>query len=200
MIVWFIEDDCLVHTSFYRYATTLLKKYSSLSRIGMISGSNFLDKIDYPYSYYYSKMSNIWGWATWRDRWKKFSSEMDDWNAERILKKLDYFGDQKSQQFQIFESEHLNKHKRSWGVQWRYTCMNEDLQSIVPTVNLVRNIGMGHHLANKQNLPHIIENNDLHEMQFPLKGPSKITPSQHLDIQTLQFYYFNKISQPSFEG
>ena len=42
-----------------------------IKKISQIAGCNINEKItkNYNDSYFYSRYSNIWGWATWKDRW-----------------------------------------------------------------------------------------------------------------------------------
>ena len=61
-----LEDDCLPHQSFFKYCEELLEKYKNNDRIGIISGNNFQKKRKIgSFSYYFSDIVNIWGWATW---------------------------------------------------------------------------------------------------------------------------------------
>src|SRR4051812_40596985 len=61
-----IEDDCVAHPSFFRFARELLERYRRDERVMMISADNFQQAgRQTPYSYYFSRFLHIWGWASW---------------------------------------------------------------------------------------------------------------------------------------
>src|SRR5262249_48098357 len=67
-----LEDDCVPHPTFFRYCQELLERYRPDARVGMIGGANFQGgRRRGDRSYFFSKYSLIWGWASWRDRWQK---------------------------------------------------------------------------------------------------------------------------------
>jgi hypothetical protein len=87
-----LEDDCLPHTDFFRFCEEMLERYRGDSRFGCISGTNF----DPPnrrteYSYYFSQLGGIWGWATWRAAWRKYDRHLRDWrtvHASGVLREI----------------------------------------------------------------------------------------------------------------
>ena len=75
-----LEDDIAPHNSFFRFCDELLQKYADDPRIGSIGGTNLLKGArSSPYSYYFARLHNIWGWATWARAWKLHDSQMDLW-------------------------------------------------------------------------------------------------------------------------
>src|SRR5665648_587346 len=68
-----LEDDCLPHPTFFRFCEEMLAKYRDDKRIAMISGDNFqFGKKRTEYSYYFSRYTHIWGWASWRRAWDNY--------------------------------------------------------------------------------------------------------------------------------
>lgn len=141
-----LEDDCLPHQSFFRFATEMLEKYKDDERIMMISGDNFLPDFEIKDSYFFSRYFPIWGWATWRRAWKKYDVKMQGWRtpeSREFLKKI-YPKTQKymrSHMARIFDEAYSGK-INTWDVQWLYACLMNDGLSIIPRVNLISNIGM----------------------------------------------------------
>lgn len=164
-----LEDDCLPHPSFFRFATEMLDRYKDNEQIMMISGDNFMPEIKMRESYGFSKYFPIWGWATWRRSWNKYDIEMKNWGklgGKRFLKKT-YSGDQKymrNYMTKIFDDAYSNRLK-SWDTQWLYACLANEGLCIIPKANLVSNIGiLGTHTSgHNQNLPiqNIYQNNEL---------------------------------------
>ena len=77
-----LEDDTLPSTSFFYFCKKLLIKYKNNTKISMICGTNLAQEKskNIKDSYFFSKYSNIWGWATWRRAWKHFELKMPSWH------------------------------------------------------------------------------------------------------------------------
>ena len=75
-----IEDDCLPHPTFFRFAEELLERYRDDSRIMSISGQNVqFGRKRTDYSYYFSRYNHCWSWASWRRAWQYYDVEMKIW-------------------------------------------------------------------------------------------------------------------------
>jgi hypothetical protein len=141
-----LEDDCLAHPSFFNYCQTLLDKYKDDKKVMHIGGNNFsynLFSKQNP-SYFFSSYALIWGWATWRRAWSKFDINVT--NYENLLSsepiktylrthtEVDYWK-------QIFEL--VAQGFDSWAYIWQYSIWSSNGLSILPKINLVKNIGFG---------------------------------------------------------
>ena len=84
------------------------------------------------------------GWATWRDRWKKYyDPNIKDWpkNKKRFLNKSNLRNGEK-RFFKYYLNKIYNNPKLSvWDTQWLYYNILYDLKTVVPNVNLIKNIG-----------------------------------------------------------
>lgn len=68
-----LEDDCVPDISFFHFCETMLEYYRNDERIMHIGGFNYQDGIIRGSgSYYFSQLSHIWGWATWKRAWDKY--------------------------------------------------------------------------------------------------------------------------------
>jgi hypothetical protein len=141
-----LEDDCLPAPSFFQFCEALLEKYRHDERIMMISGDNFLsqDK-QLENSYYFSKYPHIWGWATWRRAWQHYDVEMSSWQEfrDRGLLKFICNDPVESEYWLKIFNDVANDRIDTWDYQWVYTCWQQSGMSIVPSVNLISNIGFG---------------------------------------------------------
>ncbi len=169
-----LEDDCLPDDSFFRYCEELLNLYRQDQRIGHINGANFhFGRRINDDSYYYSKYSHIWGWASWRDRWQKYYDvDMKHWPRIRDDGRLaDIFGCRAEQAYWtgIFEST-FRGDIDTWDYQWVFACMLQGFSSALPNVNLVSNIGFGPE-ATHTSEHCVLANMASHAMQFPLRHP-----------------------------
>jgi hypothetical protein len=139
-----LEDDCLPDPSFFSFCETLLEKYKDDEKVMHISGNNFLfNKIRIKDDYYFSRISNIWGWATWRRAWKKYDPDMKDFPEfikENKIAKI--FPDKFIQKkwLELFQPV-FDKKIDTWDYQWEYSILKAGGLCINPRVNLVSNIG-----------------------------------------------------------
>ena len=169
-----LEDDCLPHPTFFRYCQELLDYYQDDKRIMMISGDNFqFGRKRTDYSYYFSKFNHIWGWASWRRAWKYYDVEMALWPEIRDSQWLqNYIGDKNQTYYwqKIFEDTYRGQID-TWDYQWGFTCWIQNALCIIPTLNLISNIGFrpdATHTKQDSLLANISIDN---EMEFPLKHP-----------------------------
>src|SRR5882757_2823780 len=65
-----LEDDVLPDPTFFRFCEEMLQRYRGDDRISMVAGFNpVLDSLASNYSYFFSQLTHVWGWATWRKSW-----------------------------------------------------------------------------------------------------------------------------------
>lgn len=75
-----LEDDCLPNPDFFSFCDVLLERYKDDPRVWMITGNNFQDGQKRGNgSYYFSRYSHIWGWATWRRAWRCYDRDLSFW-------------------------------------------------------------------------------------------------------------------------
>jgi hypothetical protein len=141
-----LEDDCIASASFFGYCQGLLEYYRNDERVMHISGNNFLENA-FPttYSYYFSKYTHAWGWATWRRAWKYFDWKMERWPECRdsdIVKS--WCDDPLERRYWqgVFDKMHGGR-RDVWDYQWNFACWAQNGLAILPSVNLVSNIGHG---------------------------------------------------------
>ncbi len=138
-----LEDDCLPNDSFFHYCEELLNYYENDTSIGHISGANFLHKNNNEESYYFSNYSYSWGWATWRRAWQLYDKELKELPStlnNNLYTKLNLSFKEKAYWNSRLIKTYLNKID-TWDYQWLYTLWTNNLKSIVPTKNLISNIG-----------------------------------------------------------
>jgi hypothetical protein len=171
-----LEDDCLPHPTFFRFCEELLEKYRDDERIAMISGDNFqFGNKRTEYSYYFSRYTHIWGWASWRRAWKNYDANIASWPEIRDGVWLhDLLGDQKSVRYwEIIFEDVYNGKIDTWDFQWAFSCWIQNALTILPNVNLVSNIGFGKDAAHTKNKCKLADM-ETKFMIFPISHPSYI--------------------------
>jgi hypothetical protein len=190
-----LEDDCLPDPTFFRYCEEMLTRYRDNERVGMVSGGNLqFGQARGEGSYYFSKYTHIWGWASWRRAWKHYDRDIVLWPAFREQGLLE----------QMFETEGERTYWRNsfqwvyegsldtWDVSWTFTALTHGLLQVVPNVNLISNIGFGPNATHTQ-VVGVHANLPVEPMQFPLRHPSFVLPDQDADR-----YIANDQLAPSF--
>jgi hypothetical protein len=141
-----LEDDCVPDTSFFYYCEELLEKYKDNDQIMQISGSNLIpDKFaEHKSSYVFSNFGLIWGWATWRRAWQKNDVHLNIFPDFIAQNKAASLVDNTTAQAYItdkFEETYL-KNNNSWAYAWFCILLYYNGLSILPTKNLIENIGI----------------------------------------------------------
>ncbi len=167
-----LEDDCLPHASFFRFCQELLARYRHDQRVMVISGDNFQDAV-HPsgYSYYFSRYNHVWGWASWRRAWQFFDVEMRAWHtvkARNLLK--DILLEQPIADFWAQRFERIVAGLDTWDYQWQLACWLQNGLTILPSVNLVTNIGFAANATHTKTETRLA-NLPSHAMKFPLRHP-----------------------------
>lgn len=186
-----VEDDCLPSPDFFPFCEELLERYRYDTRVGMISGDNFVaPAISCPDSYYFSKYAHVWGWATWRRTWQAFDFDLTKWPEAKRQNILDVvLRRPEVTRFwaQIFDSQYASH--RAWAARLVFTCFMNNLLNILPAVNLVSNIGWG------AGATHALDPNDPRgniptgRLQFPLRHPEYIVGSTEADDYTERSHF-----------
>jgi hypothetical protein len=189
-----LEDDCLPHPTFFRFCEELLERYRDDKRIAMISGDNFqFGRKRTEYSYYFSRYTHIWGWASWRRAWDNYDVDMKIWHEIRDGGWLrDLLEDKKSVRYwkKIFDKVYQGKID-TWDYPWVFVCWMNSALTIIPNVNLVSNIGFGSEAV------HTTKRNKFAEMKteymdFPISHPSYILRDSKADFFVENEMFFGK--------
>jgi hypothetical protein len=154
-----LEDDCVPDPSFFGFCDALLERYRDDERIMHISGSNYLfghfAERHSLSSYYFSRYNHSWGWATWRRAWAHYDAEMSRWPLLREQNGLAdiLVGDEWAIPYwkRIFDQVSAGRID-SWAYIWTFSCWINHGLTILPTVNLISNIGFhaqGSHTLNR---------------------------------------------------
>lgn len=140
-----LEDDCLPDPSFFPYCSELLERYRDCGQIGIISGFNPMQSsFPFPYSYYFTRLVLIWGWATWRRSWQKYDEKMTSWprvKQDGLLNLM--WKDRKARRMWtgIFERMYSGTGPNAWSYNLVYSAWTRNWLNIVPSRNLIQNIG-----------------------------------------------------------
>ena len=181
-----LEDDCLPNKYFFKFCEELLFRYEHDTRIAQISGNNFLNfkkfKRRNDDSYFFSKFTSSWGWATWKSRWKNhYNTKMNLWPK---VKKEKWLNDMLINPIAVkfwtkYFDRRYNNIDDDWDRPWTFTNLINNRLSIFPAKNLISNIGNDDYAIHKN--PSKWDNLKLETLKFPLKHPLIISPDFEID-------------------
>ena len=173
-----LEDDCLPHPSFFQYCQKLLEHYKDDERVNIISGSNFFSELsDKKESYYFSIFHHFWGWATWKRSWENYDIEMINWpklKAKHYIEVIVKHKQSAKYCETLFDEVYTNKLSNAWDYQWIYSSWINYGVAIIPSNNLISNIGFGEDATHTKDPRNIRSNVRAEGIEFPLIHPAKV--------------------------
>ncbi len=196
-----LEDDCVPSQSFFRFCSETLERYSDDKRIFLITGVNMeLETKNCKDSYFFGHSGTNTGWASWRRCWENIDYNMDFVNDQHTMKLLKrklkmISGNKGLNEIKTFirTNERLknNENISYWDVQWQSVRNLQNQLSIIPSKNLITNIGVGDDATHspKIKLDEINTKkgkinfflNQRYELEFPLKHPKYIIQNIEYD-------------------
>jgi hypothetical protein len=186
-----LEDDCLPDPSFFEYCKILLEFYKDDEEVMFISGNNFQNNIKRTEaSYYFSKYSHIWGWASWRRAWNYYDYDMKTYPDFIKNNKLNSIFTNWLQKIETKKtlSRAYRKYYNTWDYQWSYAIWDHNGICIIPNTNLVSNIGFDERGTHTNTFDKRNSAIELNSIDFPLIHPINKEVSIEAD-----YYTFKKV-------
>lgn len=176
-----LEDDCLPNQSFFTFCKEMLERYRHNNQIISINGCNLGYQSNNGDSYSFSQFMNMWGWATWKRSADKIDYALTEWKAVKnplwfLYRKLrthtlDFDINWYKYWQHKFDLTVTKENITWWDWQWIYHQLRDKQLSVVPSINLVTNIGFnkdGTHTKEDNNPASSLQS---YAMQFPLQHP-----------------------------
>lgn len=192
-----LEDDCLPSQSFFWYCEELLNCYANDMRIWHICGNNFYSKKP-PNSYSFGGVfGSIWGWATWANRWSKYDVEINAFEESLHLGLLQTaYGGGIAVRSRLKNFLAIRRGLDTWDYQWVFCRWINSGLTIVPSVNLVENLGFGSEATHTKGAPDPKKVLSANEILLPLTHPKIIIRDAKLELYlALNQYLFIRIFQ-----
>lgn len=148
-----LEDDYLPHPDFFKYCNWALNIYRNDKSVWHINGNNFecVDGLFGSSLISFTSLAQVWGWATWRDRWMSYQGNpfylmehhpqqgISNWLLSPIAKinKINH----------IFSLQHGLD---AWDYQWQVTVLKHRGLCVSCRSNLISNLGDGEDATHTQ--------------------------------------------------
>jgi hypothetical protein len=181
-----LEDDCIPNKSFFYFCEEMLIRYKDDERVMHIGGCNFQNGIKRGNgSYYFSKATHVWGWATWHRAWKYYDPHMSTFpefvKQNRIA---NTFCNPKMRKYMLRELQFVFDNKiEAWDTEWTYSVWSQNGLAILPNVNLITNIGFGHDATHTTDEGSRFANMPREEME-EIIHPTFMLPDLEADLYT----------------
>lgn len=187
-----LEHDCVPSISFFNYCATLLEYYRSDERIMHISGDNFqFGKEVGDGSYYFSKITHIWGFATWRRAWQHYDVNMKMYpEFKRTGRIKDIIFHKRSIEFwlKIFDKTYNNQ-IQTWDYQWTFSMWCANGLAILPNKNMVSNVGFDKLALNTTNPNDKLASMETFEINTIIH-PSFVIHNQEADARSMDEVFY----------
>ncbi len=192
-----LEDDCVADPTFFRFCQELLERYRHDERILSISGNNFqFGQRRSPASYYFSRYSHIWGWATWRRAWSLYDAEMARWPSVRDEGWLERFlGDAQVIQYWSYIFQTNYETRENWDYAWLFTSWLHGGLHVLPGVNLVSNHGFGSTAMHTREIDSKFASMLTEPIEFPLTHPDAVATWSEADAFTEEIMFGGSLRQ-----
>ncbi len=138
-----LEDDCVPTANFVNFMVQCFEKYQNDKRVYSVSGYSWpIDLPEDEYDVYGCGRVSSWGWGTWKDRWKQYSTDSGILNRiKRDKKKSQYLAAWGNDCEQMLLDSVAGKND-SWAIYWELIVIENGGICINPYQSLIHNIGM----------------------------------------------------------
>jgi hypothetical protein len=196
-----LEDDIIPNNSFFGFCNKMLKLYNHDQNVMHISGTCFLPNNHQKDNYFFSKMPEVHGWATWRHKWNKI---INKFNLDEIILNdtIDKYYQNKliSKWFLEYLYREVNSppKKGIWSPWWQLSIIMSNAVSINPMKNLVKHDG--YLIEDNATHPNFeaVKKNFFKKKEINIKKLSKKKISY---IKKFDNYHYNliKLTDPHFK-
>ena len=194
-----LEEDCVPTKAFFSFVDQMIEKFKEDKRVWCISGDNIIKQNPSGYDYMFSHLHAMYGWASWRDRWR-----MVNWDHLYIKETIDehiyYRLFKTKEQAKAKEKALSNMEDMLYRTKcWDYIfglCMDQyHALTVQPKEHLVKNIGVTgqHHTKAKVSQYNCEPNPSAEEYVI-----AKETPFVFADFEHDYLTYCQLLRKPSF--
>lgn len=181
-----LEDDCLPGLSFFRFCEELLEEYRDNPQVTQICGTNRLyEWKSAQQSYHFAYYGSAWGWATWKRAWNRYDHNRQGWHEEAVQAQIRQLIDDEEQFAYFAKTCEIDM----WDYKWSFAQLSQAGLTIIPAINLVKNIGFSRQATHTKglSLTHINSTFQPGQMTFPLMAPTSIAVDREYNQNHFQF-------------
>ena len=193
-----LEDDLETSKNFLTFMNSALNYFKSSKEVFHISGYNLPHFKSEKQEIICTHLPFSWGWATWKEQWKKFNISTNSLIKEAsLIENMNLFNYEYQGDFLYQLQRNIRGDLQSWAIRWYIHIYNKQGLCVSPSRSLVGNRGFTKEATNcephwwtrKYQLQKV--NNELPEF-----STSKIAFNPDAYLQHVNFY--RRIAVPTF--
>lgn len=146
-----LEEDVVPTPAFFSFCDQMIDYYKDDLRVWNISGDNFLNINPGGYDYIFSHYHWMYGWATWRSRWRLI--DWEHFNIEETVHSgvINRLYKTKAQAEKVKDNiichRSFIENTKCWDYVFSLVCDQRNAVEVVPSEHLITNIGLdgAHH-------------------------------------------------------
>lgn len=193
-----LEDDEVPAVSFFGYCKELLDKYEDDKRIYRICASNvFGEYAPYDGDYFYTRGGSITGWASWKRVIDEYDEDYAFLKDKKVIETLEYTYKDAGVPIPRFINtctNHYQSGKEFFESLFSSVRVLGNGLSIVPTKNLISNIGISEDSTHGGKSINVLSRNlklffhaKTYEIELPLKHPKYILEDKKYEEEQSRF-------------
>lgn len=176
-----LEDDCVAGPDFFRFCEDMLEEYRGDERVMLVNGTNRLGtwKAD-GQDYHFVTWQGVWGIGMWRSTWAEYDPAMARWNDPDALDRMrDVMCDEEIYERQVDAMQKVvDGRSDMWTKPLRFAMAVNNALAVVPSKNLVSNIGFGEHARFTTDPENPLADLPRYELKFPLDRRDVVAPDR----------------------
>jgi len=139
-----LEDDLELSPYFLEYMNNGLNHFSNFKNVASISGYMYpVNPKKFSNDYFFLKLIESWGWATWKNSWKNFEPDSlklkNEICKKNLLKEFDL--DSGVSYYKMLK-DNIEGKNDSWAIRWYASTFLKNMLTLFPNKSYVRNLGM----------------------------------------------------------
>ena len=138
-----LEDDIVTSPYFLTYMNDALNKYANNKKIIHING--YCPPIDIEHfmeDTFLYRLTQSWGWATWKDRWELYTNDAETlWKSLQNKQLVAYFNIDGNFSFSSTLKANIRGDIRTWAIKWYAAAVLNNMLCLYPAHSLLINIG-----------------------------------------------------------
>lgn len=141
-----LEDDCIPELRMFPFMEDMLVRYADNEKVLSIGATNYYSKGSMPgYDAFFTKYPVSTGWATWRRAWRLMDTDLLLLpEARRTHKIRKWLGSYRAEWYWFYV---MQKKIFAWDYRWAFTGFMYSGVHLLPSRNLIKNIGIDDPLA-----------------------------------------------------
>lgn len=136
-----LEDDLQTSRHFLKFMNESLNIYEKEKKVFGVAGYVYPTKKELPETFFI-KLTNCWGWATWKSAWDSFEEDGKNLLVEiRKRKAKKEFDIENSYPYLRMLKNQIKEKNNSWAIRWYASVFLKNGLFLYPKKSLVDNIG-----------------------------------------------------------